>query len=83
MNTGPYSFTKSKVQLETVVDELSRLFPDLDLRFNIMEDSSALRCIAAEYPRNAFDILLGWRSVDVIVQEAALKIRKIAGLLDA
>ena len=83
MTFNHWSQNRYKSQLQQIIDQLVDIFPDLDLRFNVIEGSPLLRCIAAEFPHDPFEILIGKRNTNFLIQEATLRIRKIAGRLDA
>ena len=83
MNSLNWKQNNSREQILEIVDQLAEKFPELDLSFNLIEGSRALRCIASGFPDKPFEILVGRKNTSSIILEASIKIRKITDTLDA
>lgn len=63
---------------------LSAYFPDLDLRFNLQDDSKTLRYQIPELTADVFELDLDpAQSIEELIHEAAFTIKELAQRFDA
>lgn len=63
--------------------ELTNVFPDLDLRFNLQGGTTKLRYLAADLSPEIFEADIAAQKIDTVIGEAILNIKQIARLFDA
>jgi hypothetical protein len=63
--------------------ELQRTFPELDLRFNLLDGSTTARCLIPELSEEALELSLNGRELSKTLHEAIFSIKQLAHLFDA
>ncbi len=74
---------RSKKSFVFIASELNRLFPDLDLRFNLKAGSSQIRFLVADVTEDPLELDLDEQDPQKLVYEASLAIKEIAQLFDS
>ncbi len=70
-------------QFVFLATELSNLFPELDLRFNLQSGTNQLRYRAVAVSKEVFELPLGKRSAQELLHQAIFTIKERARLFDA
>lgn len=63
--------------------ELTNVFPDFDLRFNLQDGTTKLRYLVADLSPEIFEADIASQKIDAVIGEAILNIKQIARLFDA
>ena len=66
-----------------IVRELTNVFPELDLRFNLQAGSNRIRYQIADVSHDTYEAQIGAQSAQNILNEAILNIKAIARRFDA
>jgi hypothetical protein len=74
---------RSKKSFVFIASELNRIFPDLDLRFNLKAGSKQIRFLVADIAEDTFELNLDEQEPQELIYEATLAIKEIARLFDA
>ena len=78
---------KSKRELEKqfvfIANELNNRFPDLDLRFNFVRQSSQVRFFAASISRRVHELQLGNNNPRDLIHQATFTLKEVAQIYDA
>ncbi|MBL7661907.1 hypothetical protein JNK13_04050 [bacterium] len=82
MNTRETENTIER-QFVSVADALSERFPDLDLRFTLLDSACMLRLNLADDILESVKIELGKNNVNQIIESAILSVRRITKQFDA
>lgn len=72
-----------KGQFVYLATELSNRFPDLDLRFNLQNDTATLRFVAAAVSTDVIELDLGEHETTDLLNAAILQIKEMARIFDA
>lgn len=83
MPAGQIATSRVRGQFVFLAQELSNRFPDLDLRFNLQNDSSTLRFIIAAISRDVVELDLGEYETSDLLNAAILQIKEMAQIFDA
>ena len=70
-------------QFISIASELSNIFPDLDLRFNLQGGSNRLRYVAAAISSEVHELELGDLETQELIFEAIFTLKEVAQLYDA
>ena len=70
-------------QFINLATEISNLFPDLDLRFNLQQGTKRLRFTLPTVTKDVFELELNPENITPTVYEAAFTIKEITQRFDA
>jgi len=70
-------------QFVFLATELANRFPELDLRFNLQNESSTLRFVAAAVSKDVVELDLGEHETGDLLNAAILQIKEMARIFDA